>query len=203
MNPARQSPRLLRRRRPRHRDRRARARAARRADLRAPRSRAQQVRRRRPARQRGAVFVDGPRRGARRRHRDLLGARRFAGGAARGRARGLRVFDATCPLVTKVHVEVARMRDQGREIVMIGHAGTRKSRARWGRRRRHVSGRDRGRRRAARRRDPQRLAYVTQTTLSIDDAARHRSRAEAALSRRSSGPARTTSATPRRIARTR
>src|SRR5216683_3071692 len=38
-------------------------------------------------------------------------------------SRGLRVFDATCPLVTKVHVEVARMRDAGREIVMIGHRG--------------------------------------------------------------------------------
>src|SRR5499426_3610363 len=38
-------------------------------------------------------------------------------------ARGLTVFDATCPLVTKVHVEIAKMRAQGREIVMIGHAG--------------------------------------------------------------------------------
>jgi 4-hydroxy-3-methylbut-2-enyl diphosphate reductase len=38
-------------------------------------------------------------------------------------ARGLRVFDATCPLVTKVHAEVEKMRAQGREIVMIGHAG--------------------------------------------------------------------------------
>src|SRR5215471_5407153 len=38
-------------------------------------------------------------------------------------ARGLRVFDATCPLVTKVHVELAKMREQGREVVMIGHAG--------------------------------------------------------------------------------
>jgi 4-hydroxy-3-methylbut-2-enyl diphosphate reductase len=38
-------------------------------------------------------------------------------------SRGLRVFDATCPLVTKVHVEVAKMRDAGREIVMIGHKG--------------------------------------------------------------------------------
>jgi 4-hydroxy-3-methylbut-2-enyl diphosphate reductase len=37
--------------------------------------------------------------------------------------RGLRVFDATCPLVTKVHVEIAKMHDAGREIVMIGHAG--------------------------------------------------------------------------------
>ena len=38
-------------------------------------------------------------------------------------ARQLKVFDATCPLVTKVHVEVAKMRAQGREIVMIGHHG--------------------------------------------------------------------------------
>ena len=38
-------------------------------------------------------------------------------------ARGLKVFDATCPLVTKVHIEVAKMREQGREIVMIGHRG--------------------------------------------------------------------------------
>jgi 4-hydroxy-3-methylbut-2-enyl diphosphate reductase len=37
--------------------------------------------------------------------------------------RGLKVFDATCPLVTKVHMEVAKMRKEGREIVMIGHAG--------------------------------------------------------------------------------
>ena len=38
-------------------------------------------------------------------------------------ARGLKVFDATCPLVTKVHLEVARQRKEGREIVMIGHKG--------------------------------------------------------------------------------
>src|SRR5499427_7167399 len=42
---------------------------------------------------------------------------------AEAQARGLRVFDATCPLVTKVHVEVAKMRAASREIVMIGHAG--------------------------------------------------------------------------------
>ena len=42
---------------------------------------------------------------------------------AEAEARGLKVFDATCPLVTKVHVEVAKMRNQGREIVMIGHKG--------------------------------------------------------------------------------
>ncbi|MFM8501586.1 MAG: hypothetical protein ACKOAC_06135 [Fluviibacter sp.] len=38
-------------------------------------------------------------------------------------ARGLQVFDATCPLVTKVHVEVSRMRVDQREIIMIGHKG--------------------------------------------------------------------------------
>jgi 4-hydroxy-3-methylbut-2-enyl diphosphate reductase len=38
-------------------------------------------------------------------------------------ARGLRVFDATCPLVTKVHIEVAKMRREGREIITIGHQG--------------------------------------------------------------------------------
>ena len=38
-------------------------------------------------------------------------------------ARGLTVFDATCPLVTKVHVEVKRLREKGMEIIMIGHAG--------------------------------------------------------------------------------
>jgi 4-hydroxy-3-methylbut-2-enyl diphosphate reductase len=48
-------------------------------------------------------------------------------------ARGLRVFDATCPLVTKVHVEVAKMRRDGFEVVMIGHAGTPRSRGRWAR----------------------------------------------------------------------
>ena len=72
----------------------------------------------------GAVFVDELDEVPRRRD-----GRVFARTACRRRvraeaeARGLNVFDATCPLVTKVHVEVAKMRDQGREIVMIGHAG--------------------------------------------------------------------------------
>src|SRR5207248_7430600 len=42
---------------------------------------------------------------------------------AEAESRGFRIFDATCPLVTKVHVEVAKMRQHGREIVMIGHSG--------------------------------------------------------------------------------
>jgi 4-hydroxy-3-methylbut-2-enyl diphosphate reductase len=87
-------------------------------------------------------------------------------------ARGLRVFDATCPLVTKVHVEVAKMRAAGREIVMIGHKGHPEVEGTMGQvdggmqlvetvgdvEKLHV-------------RDPQALAYVTQTTLSLDDAA--------------------------------
>ena len=84
--------------------------------------------------------------------------------------RGLRVFDATCPLVTKVHVEVTKMRQDGRELVMIGHAGHPEVEGTMGQiddgihlvetvddvERLHVT-------------DPSRLAYVTQTTLSVDD----------------------------------
>jgi 4-hydroxy-3-methylbut-2-enyl diphosphate reductase len=88
-------------------------------------------------------------------------------------ARGLRVFDATCPLVTKVHVEVSRMREQGREVVMIGHEGHPEAEGTMGQ---SDSGmylveteEDVARLQV---RDPQRLAYVTQTTLSIDDCAR-------------------------------
>ncbi len=88
-------------------------------------------------------------------------------------ARGLRVFDATCPLVTKVHVEVRRMHEQGYEIVMIGHRGHPEVVGTMG----QVEGgmhlvetpEDVARLQVA---DPDRLAYVTQTTLSVDDAAR-------------------------------
>lgn len=85
---------------------------------------------------------------------------------------GLKVFDATCPLVTKVHVEVARMRAAGREIVMIGHRGHPEVEGTLGQaeggmylvetiedvQALQVS-------------DPNNLAFVTQTTLSVDDAA--------------------------------
>jgi 4-hydroxy-3-methylbut-2-enyl diphosphate reductase len=88
-------------------------------------------------------------------------------------ARGLKVFDATCPLVTKVHVEVARMREQGREIVMIGHRGHPEVEGTMGQSRdgmHLVEGpEDVGRLEV---RDPGNLAFVTQTTLSVDDAAR-------------------------------
>jgi 4-hydroxy-3-methylbut-2-en-1-yl diphosphate reductase len=87
-------------------------------------------------------------------------------------ARGLQVFDATCPLVTKVHVEVEKMRAQGREIVMIGHAGHPEVEGTMGQADGGmylVESVDDVARLAVR--DPQQLAYVTQTTLSIDDAA--------------------------------
>ncbi|KAI5913548.1 4-hydroxy-3-methylbut-2-enyl diphosphate reductase [Thauera sp. 2A1] len=86
--------------------------------------------------------------------------------------RGLRVFDATCPLVTKVHIEVSRMREQGREIVMIGHKGHPEVEGTMGQ---VASGihlvetpADVATLQVA---DPDKLAYVTQTTLSVDDAA--------------------------------
>ena len=116
---------------------------------------------------------------------------------------GLNVFDATCPLVTKVHVEIAKMRDQGCEIVMIGHAGHPEVEGTMGQCDGGVylveSEEDVA---ALAIVDPERLAYVTQTTLSVDDAAG----VVAALQRRfplSSVPSATTSAMPRRIARTR
>jgi 4-hydroxy-3-methylbut-2-enyl diphosphate reductase len=87
-------------------------------------------------------------------------------------ARGLRVFDATCPLVTKVHVEVAKMRAQGREIVMIGHEGHPEVEGTMGQTSDGmylVQAVDDVERLVVR--DPDHLAYVTQTTLSIDDAA--------------------------------
>ena len=87
-------------------------------------------------------------------------------------ARGLTVFDATCPLVTKVHVEIAKMHDHGREIVMIGHRGHPEVEGTVGQLDGGVhlveSVSDVDRLVVA---DPDKLAYVTQTTLSVDDAA--------------------------------
>jgi 4-hydroxy-3-methylbut-2-en-1-yl diphosphate reductase len=87
-------------------------------------------------------------------------------------ARGLKVFDATCPLVTKVHVEVSKMLREGYEIVMIGHRGHPEAEGTMGQS-------DAGMRLVETVDDvaqlqvgnPERLAYVTQTTLSVDDAA--------------------------------
>ena len=88
-------------------------------------------------------------------------------------ARGLKVFDATCPLVTKVHVEVAKMREQGREIVMIGHRGHPEVEGTMGQSAggmHLVEGPDDVA--GLQVQDENNLAYVTQTTLSVDDAAR-------------------------------
>ncbi len=88
------------------------------------------------------------------------------------RARGLHVFDATCPLVTKVHVEVAKMLRAGREIVMIGHRGHPEAEGTMGQAERGmhlVETTDDVAQLAVR--EPSKLAYVTQTTLSVDDAA--------------------------------
>ena len=87
-------------------------------------------------------------------------------------ARGLKVFDATCPLVTKVHVEVSKMLREGYEIVMIGHRGHPEAEGTMGQSEsgmhlvetaQDVAG--------LQVRNPGKLAYVTQTTLSVDDAA--------------------------------
>ena len=86
--------------------------------------------------------------------------------------RGLKVFDATCPLVTKVHVEVAKMLKAGYEIVMIGHRGHPEAEGTMGQAEQGmhlVETVDEVAQIAPR--DPARLAYVTQTTLSVDDAA--------------------------------
>ncbi|MFT3847777.1 MAG: 4-hydroxy-3-methylbut-2-enyl diphosphate reductase [Propionivibrio sp.] len=90
---------------------------------------------------------------------------------AEAEARGLKVFDATCPLVTKVHLQVARMRKEGREVIMIGHKGHPEVEGTMGQssegmylvetvddvRNLQIKGNAH-------------LSYVTQTTLSLDDA---------------------------------
>jgi 4-hydroxy-3-methylbut-2-enyl diphosphate reductase len=92
------------------------------------------------------------------------------------RRRGLQVFDATCPLVTKVHMEVARFAREAREVVLIGHAGHPEVEGTMGRFDGSWGGRillvesiaDVERLEV---RDPAALAFVTQTTLSVDDTA--------------------------------
>jgi 4-hydroxy-3-methylbut-2-en-1-yl diphosphate reductase len=91
---------------------------------------------------------------------------------AEAERRGLKVFAATCPLVTKVHIEVAKMLRDGYEIVMIGHKGHPEAEGTMGQAAggmhlvetlEEVAGLQVA--------SPERLAYVTQTTLSVDDAA--------------------------------
>jgi 4-hydroxy-3-methylbut-2-enyl diphosphate reductase len=88
-------------------------------------------------------------------------------------ARGLKVFDATCPLVTKVHVEVGKMRAQGKEIIMIGHKGHPEVEGTMGQAQGGMylveTPEDVAKLEV---KDVNNLAYVTQTTLSVDDAAK-------------------------------
>jgi 4-hydroxy-3-methylbut-2-enyl diphosphate reductase len=91
---------------------------------------------------------------------------------AEAERRGLTAFDATCPLVTKVHIEVAKMRQLGMEIIMIGHKGHPEVEGTMGQS-------DHGMHlvetpsdvMSLQINDPDKLAFVTQTTLSMDDAA--------------------------------
>jgi 4-hydroxy-3-methylbut-2-en-1-yl diphosphate reductase len=91
--------------------------------------------------------------------------------------RALKVFDATCPLVTKVHMEVARYAREGREVILIGHAGHPEVEGTMGQFDTAFGGRillverpeDVARLDV---KDPSRLAFVTQTTLSVDDTQR-------------------------------
>jgi 4-hydroxy-3-methylbut-2-enyl diphosphate reductase len=89
-------------------------------------------------------------------------------------SRGLKVFDATCPLVTKVHMEVQRYASEGRDVILIGHAGHPEVEGTMGR----FDGSFGGRMHLVESvadverlavRDAARLAFVTQTTLSVDD----------------------------------
>ena len=85
--------------------------------------------------------------------------------------RGLKVFDATCPLVTKVHVEVTKMLREGYEIVMIGHRGHPEAEGTMGQAGSGMHLVETLEDVAALRPASDKLSYVTQTTLSVDDAA--------------------------------
>jgi 4-hydroxy-3-methylbut-2-enyl diphosphate reductase len=91
--------------------------------------------------------------------------------------RGLKVFDATCPLVTKVHIEVARYSAEGRECILIGHEGHPEVEGTMGQYDHKAGGdiylvEDEAQVETLTVRDGSRLSYVTQTTLSMDDTAR-------------------------------
>lgn len=91
---------------------------------------------------------------------------------AEAEARGLTAYDATCPLVTKVHIEVAKMREANMDIVMIGHKGHPEVEGTMGQSEQgmHLVETPEDAKNLQVR-DPNKLAYVTQTTLSLDDAA--------------------------------
>ena len=91
--------------------------------------------------------------------------------------RGLKVFDATCPLVTKVHIEVARYSGEGRECILIGHRGHPEVEGTMGQYDHSAGGdiylvEDEAQAAELVVSNPEKLSYVTQTTLSMDDTAR-------------------------------
>ena len=91
--------------------------------------------------------------------------------------RGLQVFDATCPLVTKVHVEVTAFSRSGKECILIGHEGHPEVEGTMGQYNSANGGKmylveDEEQASNLVVRDPDNLSYVTQTTLSVDDTAR-------------------------------
>jgi 4-hydroxy-3-methylbut-2-enyl diphosphate reductase len=93
---------------------------------------------------------------------------------AEAKTRGLTVFDATCPLVTKVHMEVQRYAREGRDVILIGHAGHPEIEGTMGRFDASFGGNILLVQNVAdvesfNARDPANLAFVTQTTLSMDD----------------------------------
>jgi 4-hydroxy-3-methylbut-2-enyl diphosphate reductase len=92
------------------------------------------------------------------------------------RRRGLRVFDATCPLVTKVHMEVSRYAREGRDVILIGHEGHPEVEGTMGQFDASMGGRiclveDVEDVAQLEVRDPELVGVVTQTTLSVDDTA--------------------------------
>ena len=92
------------------------------------------------------------------------------------RRRGLRVFDATCPLVTKVHMEVTRYAREGRDVILIGHEGHPEVEGTMGQFDASLGGRiclveDVADVEQLEVRDPESVGVVTQTTLSVDDTA--------------------------------
>jgi 4-hydroxy-3-methylbut-2-enyl diphosphate reductase len=95
---------------------------------------------------------------------------------AEAQQRGLNVFDATCPLVTKVHMEVQRYARENRDVILVGHRGHPEVEGTMGRFDASFGGQIHLIEKVAdvaslQVRDPERLAFVTQTTLSVDDTA--------------------------------
>jgi 4-hydroxy-3-methylbut-2-enyl diphosphate reductase len=128
-------------------------------------------------RERGAVFVDELREVPD--DATVIFSAHGVSQAVRSEAdqRGLRVFDATCPLVTKVHLEVSRFSQQGRECILIGHAGHPEVEGTMGQYDTSAGGRmylveDLADVQQLQVMRPHKLSYVTQTTLSMDDTAR-------------------------------